>query len=146
LEEQKEIQSQFRNQQEKYVYYIIALSIAAIGFCVYKTSGQEIKMSQIPLGLSVISWGLSVFCGLRFLKYSISILFANNTYFEIIKGNYPEIGKNPSLIDAGKSGVKSAINTNSMRATWYFKCQEWLFYLAIILFIVWHILEMILKS
>jgi len=89
MEEKKEIQRQFRQQQEKFVYYLIALSVTSIGFSIYKTTGQPLKWTQIPLGMSILCWGLSVFCGLRFLKYVISTSYANNPYFDLIHGRHP---------------------------------------------------------
>lgn len=142
MEEQREIRNQFRQQQEKFVYYLIALSVSAIGFSVYKTTGQQLKWTQLPLGISVLCWGLSVFCGLRFLKYVISTLYANNDYFVIIQGKNPEIGNHQQKIEAATSGIKEAMNSNSTKANSYFKWQERLFYLGIILFLVWHIIEM----
>ena len=82
------IQQEFREKQEKYVYYLIAISVSAIGFSVYKTENQSLTYSQIPLALAVLSWSISIFCGLKFLKYVISCLYANNGYYEIIKGRY----------------------------------------------------------
>ena len=121
---------------------MIALSVTAIGFSVYKTTGLQLKWTQMPLGLAIICWGLSVFCGLNFLKYVISTLFANNAYFDIIQGRDSEIGAHPQKIEAATSGVKQAMKTNSNRASSYSKWQEKLFYSGIILFLVWHIIEM----
>lgn len=45
-EVQIEIQKQFRQQQEKLVYYIMALSVSAIGFSIYQTTGQNLKVVQ----------------------------------------------------------------------------------------------------
>lgn len=142
MEEQKEIRQQFRQQQEKYVYYLIALSVAAIGFSVHITIGEPLKWIQLPLGLSVLSWGLSVFFGLKFIRYAISTLYANNAYFEIIKGQYPEVGSNPHLIDAATKGIKNAMETNITNASRISEWQNRLFYAGIVLFIVWHVIEM----
>lgn len=142
MEEQIEIRNQFRQQQEKFIYYLIALSVTAIGFSVYKTTGQQLKLTQIPLGMSVLCWGFSVFCGLQFLKYSISTLYANNVYFDIIQGRNPEIKNHQQKIEDATSGIKEAMNSNSTRANTYFKWQERLFYFGIILFLIWHVLEM----
>ncbi|WP_375324528.1 hypothetical protein [Flagellimonas sp. GZD32] len=142
MEVQKEIQRQFRQQQEKFVYYMIALSVTAIGFSIYKTTGLQLKWSQIPLGLAILFWGVSVFCGLRFLKYVISTLYANNAYFDIMQGRDTEIGTHPKKIEAATKGVKQAMESNSNRASAYSKWQERLFYLGIILFLLWHIIEM----
>ena len=39
------IQQEFRDKQEKYVYYLIALSVSAIGFSVYKTEKLSLTFS-----------------------------------------------------------------------------------------------------
>lgn len=145
-ENQKEIQKQFRQQQEKYVYYILALAVSAIGFAIYKTSGLPLKYSQIPLGLSVLSWGISIFCGLKFIQYIISNLYANNTYLDILAGRHPDLGNIAWKKEAGAEGVKQAMLSNGETAGKYFKWQGRLFYAGILLFILWHILEMYLLS
>lgn len=142
MEEQREIQRQFRQQQEKFVYYMVALAVTAIGFSVYKTTGMPLKWVQLPLGISIASWGLSVFCGLRFLKYVISTLYANNAYFEIMKGADPELGNNPQMIKAATLGIMEAMKANSNMTSAYSSWQERLFYLGIVTFIIWHIMEM----
>lgn len=141
-EEQREIQNQFRQQQEKFVYYLIALSVTSIGFSVYKTIGQPLKLIQIPLGFSVISWGLSIFCGFNFLKFIISTLYSNNEYFNIIQGKNEEVGNNLQLIQAASKGVYTAMKSNSSKASCFFNWQQYLFYFGIISFITWHLMEM----
>lgn len=142
MEEQKEIQRQFWQKQEKYVYYIIALSVAAVGFSVYKTSGQALNWIKIPLGLSVLCWGLSILCGLMFLKSVVGNLYTNNAYFEIIKGKDTIVGTHPENIKFAINEIQKIMKTNSERASKLGSFQEWLFYSGIVLFIVWHILEM----
>lgn len=142
MEEQKEIQRQFWQKQEKYVYYIIALSVAAIGFSVYKTSGQALNWIQIPLGLSVSCWGMSIFFGLRFLKYLVSTLYTNNAYFDIIQGRNSVVGTHPENIKIAINEIKKIMKTNSERASNLGSWQERFFYAGIVLFIVWHVLEM----
>ena len=146
MEEQKEIVKQFRQQQEKYAYYIIALCAAAIGFSVTKTSGQPLRWVQIPLGLAVFSWALSMYSGLKFLSYVISSLYTNNEYFEILKGNDPKVGNHPERINAAASGIMQAMEINSNRANSYAVWQNRLFYFGMMTFIIWHVLEMYVKT
>jgi hypothetical protein len=146
MEEQKEIQKQFRQQQEKYTYYIIALCVAAIGFSVNKTIGVPLILIQIPLGIAVLAWGTSIFCGLKFLRFVISNLFTNNEYFEIIQGNNPEIGKNPQIIEAAEEGIKQAMQSNSKTASKLANWQDALFLVGFISFLVWHLIEMYMIS
>jgi len=49
MDQQNDLQKQFRDKQEKYVYYLIALCVASIGFSITKTSGESLKWIQIPL-------------------------------------------------------------------------------------------------
>lgn len=140
------IQQEFREKQEKYIYYLIALSVSAIGFSIYKTENQSLTYSQIPLALAVLFWSVSIFCGLKFLKYVISNLYANNGYYEIIKGRHPDIGNHPDMIKSGIEGFREAMEINGKAMKMYFKFQGYLFYFGIILFIAWHIIEMYLKT
>ena len=142
MTEQQEIQKQFRQQQEKFVYYLIALSVTSIGFSIYKTVGQPLKFTQIPLGISVFSWGINIFCGFTFLKHVISTLFSNNEYLDIQQGKNKEIGNNPQLINAASKGIENAMMSNSNKANSFFNWQQYLFYLGIVSFLIWHLLEM----
>ena len=78
MSEQLEIQNQFRNQQEKYTYYLIGLCVAAIGYSVNMTIGQELHYSQIPLGIALLCWGISCYCGLEVVGIGINGLRLNN--------------------------------------------------------------------
>lgn len=140
IDVQFNLQQEYREKQEKYVYYLIALSVSAIGFSIYKTDNQSLTFSQIPLGIAILSWSISIFCGLKFLKYIISNLYANNAYFEIIKEN------NQESLNAKIKGFIEAMKINSKSMSIYFKFQGLLFYLGILLFIAWHIIEMYLKT
>ena len=142
MEEQKELRQQFRQQQEKYIYYLIALSVTAIGFAVHKTSGVSMKWIQLPLGLSVLAWGLSIFTGLKFLGYSISALYTNNAYFEVIKGNDPMVGNHLQKKKIATDTLLEVMKKNSDTASKYAEWQNRLFYSGVVLFLVWHILEM----
>ncbi len=145
-ENQKEIQKQFRQQQEKYVYYILALTVSAIGFGIYKTTGLPLKWSQIPLALSVICWSISIFFGLNFIKYVIDSLYMNNEYFEISAGRHPDYGNTKWQIEANIEGLKLAMKSKEKTTEKYFDWQGKLFYVGVVLFILWHILDMYLLS
>lgn len=81
-----------------------------------------------------------------FIKYVISILYANNDYFDIINGKHPELGNDLARVKATSDGIIHAMISNRDTASKYFKWQGRLFYSGIILFIVWHITEMYFKS
>ncbi|MFA5783066.1 MAG: hypothetical protein WC868_12440 [Bacteroidales bacterium] len=142
MEEQKEMIKQFRQQQEKYTYYIIALCIAAIGFSIHKTTSLPLKLGQIPLGIAILTWGVSIYCGLKNIHYVLSTLYANIAYLEIAQGKDPDIGTHPQKIKAATEGIKRAMESNSEKASSLSTWQYRLFIIGFIAFLVWHILEM----
>lgn len=146
MEGQLEVQRQFRQQQEKYIYYTIGLSVTSIGFSVYNTTGKALSFSQIPLGISVLCWLLSIYLGLRFISYVLSTLYANNAYFEILKGEHPDVGNNPRLITTAVSAIKGVMEVNANKANALSKWHIRLLYAGIISFIVWRIIEMSIAS
>ncbi len=137
-----ELYKQHSNKQEKYVYYIIALSVASIGFSVHKTTGVGLDCVKIPLGIAIVCWGLSIYCGLRFLKYVLSNVYANIDLNKISEGRHSKIGTNIHLIEAASSGILEGMNDNGNAMKRLSKWQELFFYFGIIFFLTWHILEM----
>ena len=142
MDELNEVRLQFRQQQEKFVYYTIALSVAAIGFSITATKDQPLSCSHIFVALSILSWAFSVFFGFRFIKLTISTLFSNHVYIQILNGTNPEVGNNINMIKAASEGVKSAMESNSRNANKSLTIQEILFYLGIVFYLVWHVIEM----
>lgn len=126
--------------QEKYVFYIIALCVSAIGFSVYCTTGKPMKYSQIPLLISVICWGASIFFGLNFLKKLISTKSAN---FELLESKYFHKETYEIIL---KDAINQIIDDLTAKCLKLFSLQEYLFYAGIVSFIIWHILEMYLNS
>ena len=88
-----EIYRSLSQLQEKFVFYLIALNVAAIGFAVFLTLDKPLVITQIPLGLAVISWGLSIWCGTNYLK---KLIDSKSINFEMLKleGNRTLINQN----------------------------------------------------
>jgi hypothetical protein len=146
MEEQLEIQRQYSRQLEKYIYYLIALCVTAIGFSVHITIGLPLSYSQIPLGIAVLSWALSVFCGLRQISLGLNILYLNNAFFDIIQGFSEISGSHPEKIEIGKKALTNFMSKDYRKASKFGKWQDRLFFLGMILFIIWHLVEMYLKT
>jgi hypothetical protein len=146
MDDQIEIKKQFRQQQEKYAYYLIALCVAAIAFSITITRDASLKISQIPLGLAVLTWGLSIYFGLKFIQTIISALSSNNSYLDVLKGIHPIVGDNPQKIEYASNMLKEAMEGKSKAAGKSYDWQNRFFYMGFISFIVWHIIEMYLKS
>mgnify|MGYP001396360630 CR=1 FL=1 len=141
---QQQIIKEHKERQEKFVYYLIALAVSCIGFAVYNTLDVKMKLIQIPLGLAVLSWGMSVFCGIKFLKLALALLYENSRYFDIKNGQDSEIGNDPKTIKYTLSIMKPLLEKNAKGTSFYFDWQIWFFYTGIVFFIFWRVIEMYL--
>ena len=146
MEEQLEIQRQLRQSQEKYIYYILALCVSAIGFAVYITLDKSLNMIMIPLGLAIISWGISIYSGFRLLEISHAILWINNNMIEVVKGNNPISGYDPRKMQEGITYLQEEVDKASKIARKRFQLQRFCFILGMIFFIIWHVLVLYFKK
>jgi hypothetical protein len=145
-EQQIEIYRQHRIAQDKYIYFLLAAAGAGIAFAVNQTQGAKLTWSQLPLACAVAFWTLSFFFGCRHLGYVESTLFANGALLRVMAGEDPQIGMHPQLMAATSEGIRGAINLNSKRAgrfaRWQFRCLV----LGAVYYLVWHVVEMWLRS
>lgn len=140
---QNEIQNQYRAQQEKYLYYIIALSVAAIGFSIHITLGQKLMYSHILLGLSIICWAASCHFGINSILYAINHLGQNDLLFSASQGVF---GSDPSTKMKARDIITARMDDLASKIHESGKWQLRLFYFGGIIFIIWHVLEMYLKA
>jgi hypothetical protein len=141
-----EVYRALRESQSKYAYFLLAAAGAAIALAVNQTHGSALAWSQVPLGLAVLCWGASFYCGCRHLAYVSSTLYANAALLEIRAGDHPVVGTHPGMIAAASEGVLSAIEHNSNRGVRFATFQFWLLVSGGVLYVVWHVLEMYLRT
>lgn len=139
---QLQIQNEHRSQLTKYRYYIIGLSVTSIGFSVYQTTGQNISIFHIPLAFAIVSWGISIYLGLRYIHYYLKILFADNSLFNIKAGHHEIAGTDPIKIHDTIDIVFEAINVDKRTMAKIGNWQVRTFYSGAMLFIIWHVITM----
>lgn len=137
MEEITLIEQQFRNQQERFTYYLIGLSIAAIGFAMHLTYGEPFKWIQLPLGVSLISFGISVLCGFKYLRKLLEVLSHNKTYL---------YHKMEGLAGPEEKYILDKISKVQNNAGNYRTCLGVFFFSGVSLFLIWHLMEMYIIS
>ena len=146
MSDQTEIWKLFRTQQEKYVYYLLSLSVAALGFAVSQTQRDKLSWTQLILLTATILWLMSIFFGLRWIKWNLSALNANFEMLRVKSGHYRDILPTITHTQAAGDGINSAIDSNSKVIRKSFGLQGNCFYWGVGVFIVWHLSEMIIRS
>jgi hypothetical protein len=145
-ENYREIYKVLNTSQDKYVYFILTASVAAIGFTITQTKTLSLSLTQIPLGLSLICWGLSFWFGCRNREYYNSTLYSNGELIKVQTGQNPRVGNDPRLIQAATEGMMKALNHNSDKINLYGSLQMRMFLTGAIFYIIWHVIEMYLRS
>jgi hypothetical protein len=136
-----------RESQNKYVYFLLASNVAMIGFALKQTSGLALTIYQIPLGISVVLWGLSFMFGCKHVQYVNSSLYSNSKILSIEEGNDRETKYySPDMIHMAVSGIHSALEYNSTKASFYGNWQYKLLIWGSFSYIVWHVLEMYIAT
>lgn len=137
-----ELHKQHREGQQKYTYFLLAVAASAVAFCVQKTTGTKLTWSMLPLGLAVLSWGGSFYCGCKHVLWVQTSIFANYSLLQLQHGVHPEQPDHPQVLQAAMDGVRSAVKTNIEGAVFHGNWQFRLLIIGAVLYLVWHIAGM----
>ena len=146
MSEKIELYKQHTQKQENYTYYLIALSVAAIGYATHQTHGKGFVWSMVPLGFAVLSWAVSVILGLRYLKTVIVVIYKNMQQFIVSEGNDELLGNHPIKINIGNRVLKELIDKDAKIANKLYIWQGRLFYGCMIFYFIWHLYGMYLVT
>ena len=141
-----EVYRSLRQIQNKHTYFLLAAAGAAIAFALSKTQSSMLDMYQIPLALGILCWGLSFFCGCRYVDYVSSHLYSNAMLLQVERGQHPVAGTQSQMIAAASAGIRDAMESNSEKAN---RLGHWQFRFLIagaVFYILWHVFEMYLRG
>jgi len=139
-----EVQKIYSEQQIKYTYYLIALSIGAIVLSINQTINEAFTYNKIALGIAFICWITSVVLGLKWLKNNIIFTDENiieldnkiNLFMHILKNkDYSKL--NDKDVEANFEAMKLRLDEEMDLA----KYQVRFFYIGMFSFLVYYILE-----
>lgn len=136
---------QFRTHQDKYIYFLLAATGAAIALAINRTQNVAFTRSLIPWGVAVLLWGASFACGCRYLANLGSGLWSNYELIRVERGEHLE-AQTPDIIRAASEGIRDALMERSkktVRLGWW---QFTLFIAGAVSFIIWHVIQIYLHT
>ena len=143
-----EIYRALREGQFKYTYFILAATGASIGLAIHQTQDKVICITQLPLVLALVFWGLSFYFGCRYISHLHDSYYHN---FMILKGEGilsdewvrgEQRKKIEQQIDTIGNDMEKTIDSAEKDSTMQFICLI----CGAVSFISWHILEMYIRS
>ena len=144
-EKELEVYRQFRASQDKYTYFLLAVSGSAIAFALNRAEDRSISLYLIPWGIALLLWALSFYFGCQHLAFMGSTLYANFELLKVKSGTHPKVGSHPGKIEAASEGISDAIQKNGNKAASYRKLQFVFIILGVISYVIWQLIEMSIK-
>ena len=132
--------------QQKYTYFLLAAAAAGIGLAVRVTSDATLHWSLIPLGAAVVAWGISFVQGCMHVMYTQSTTHANAALLRVQAGKDPQAGTHPQFIEAASEGIKNAMESNEKASGFHARGQFRMLVFGALLFVTWHVIEIVLRS
>lgn len=136
-EKRDKLAEMYIQKQEKYIYYILALNVAAIGFSITQIIDLKATCSLIPVGLAMILWSMSFFLGIQFILKSLSTIFENINTLDFDNPNHPKFLNREDSTLIVNLVLEKISEESSEKAGKYFKNQLFCFYAGSISMIVW---------
>lgn len=137
-----ELYKQHQASQDKYTYFLLAAAAAAIAFALQKTDGLGFSWWLAPVGLAIVFWGASFYCGCKNIVWVQAAIYANFNLLLLRRGSHSEQPPPGAYTEAAVSGVKSALASNARAAQVHAKLQFVFLIAGAISFIVWRVVEM----
>ena len=133
-----------KERQDKFVYYILGLNIATIGFTVSKSYNEKMDLEIIWLGFAMIFWMISILFAILWLNLQFEIMQKNMYVVDLIDGHYDKKSINIKERNSTLSRLKFDLTDGDPRkANFRFKTSIYTFFGGIVFFITWRIIEMI---
>ena len=132
---------EFKTFQNKITYFLLAAAGSAIALAVNRTEQRTMEFTMLPLGVAVLLWGLSFFCGFRQLVNEAHSMYANIEMMRIARS-----GLTKEQIVELLEEFKQVDTQKRKRADIFGKFQFQFLILGALMYIVWHILEMYVRS
>lgn len=134
-----ELQKQFKAAQEKYIYFLLAVSASAIGYAITQVKVEPFNLNHIAFGLSIFLWSLSFMSGLKFIEFNTESTFKNMLYLSFKRElknskNYEE------LVSKYKNDLYDESEVTMKRLALYGGLQSKLLLLGALSYISWYAL------
>lgn len=124
----KELNTLLHENQNQFVYLLLAVNVSAIGFAINRTIDKQINWNELLLALSVLCWGISFLSGCKYIEIKSQIILGNLQMFEQLK--------KPILLKQHLDKLSETAVTKYHRLKYYL-------YAGVILFLIWHVFEII---
>ena len=140
-----ELLKQFKAAQERYIYFLLAVSASAIGYAITQLQVEAFNLNHIVFGASIFLWALSFMLGMKFIELTTESAFKNVVYLSLKRElkNHP---KHAGLVSDFKNDLYEKNEAISNKLALYGGLQSKLLLVGAFSYIFWHALLMLSVS
>ena len=146
VEKRDKLAETYTQKQEKYVYYILALNVAAIGFTITQIIKLKASCMLIPVGLAMIFWSISFYLGIKFILNGLSTMYDNVNTLDYDNASHPKFLNREDGTAIVNKVLENLETEASEKSSEYFKNMLHCFYSGCISMIVWVFLNIFQNS
>lgn len=137
-----ELMKTLKQRQDKFVYYLLGLNVAAIGFSLSKTFDDKLNDNHLYLGFALLCWFISIMFSMRWIYLQLAFMQHNLDLADWLDGFYDKEKISEKQKSAEILDLKTKLIKGSKVIDQYFQGMIYAFLVGIGDFIIWRIVEM----
>lgn len=141
----RQISNQLRTSNDKYTYFLLAVSASVIALSIKLTTDSVFTLHLLMLGIANMLWASSFYCGCKKIE-TINKLIALNgdyLYLKYINGDQVNI---PKEMKDEMDEIPKSMGINQGKSAKYGYYQFNLLLWGVLAFVLWHMLKMAFRT
>jgi hypothetical protein len=142
----QELQKLHFESHNKYVYFLLAATGAALGYALQKLDGLPITWWVSPGLLATFCWLASFYAGCLRITWTHRAIQSDYSSVQLQRGIHLRQPKDPTETQQAIEITKGHTLSNLQKSSLYLRLQFWLLTAGVVFFVIWRILEMLRVS
>ncbi|PSD28881.1 hypothetical protein C7E18_00255 [Stenotrophomonas maltophilia] len=137
-----ELRKQHNDMYDKFAYFLLAVTGAAIGFGIQKLDGLAMSVVSLVCVAAVGAWVLSFYLGIKRIQNTMVTLQINaDVAIYLREGSERQMSQ--EQITQAERAAMQALDSSNRRNALLMKLQLRLLIGGVLLFVVWRVLQMV---
>jgi hypothetical protein len=142
----QDIQKLHFESHNKYVYFLLGATGAALGYALQKLDGHPITPWVAPGLFAVFCWLASFYAGCLRITWTHRAMHSDYSSVQLQRGIHLKQPKNPAETQLAIETTKNLTLSNLQKSSTYLRLQFWLLTVGLAAFVAWRVLEMLRSS
>jgi hypothetical protein len=139
----RELQKLHFESHNKYVYFLLAATGAALGYALQRLDGLPITWWVAPGLLATLCWLASFYAGCLRITWTHRAMQSDYSSVQLQRGIHLRQPKDPAETQQAIEITKNLTLSNLQKSSLFLTLQFWLLTAGVASFVLWRVLEML---